>query len=199
MKVYGDIRSGNCYKISLILALIGQRATWVDVDILKGDTQSAEFLALNPNGKIPVLELDDGSILTESNAIVYYLAKDSDFLPDDHLARSIVLQWQFFEQYTHEPAIAVARFIRFYQNMPETRRDEYRRCVEKGYKALDVMELQLNKSPFIAGISASIADISLFAYTHVADQADMSLSEYPAINAWLKRVNTLPGFVAMES
>jgi glutathione S-transferase len=197
-KVYGDHRSGNCYKIKLMLHLLGKEYQWMPVDILKGETHSDAFLAKNPNGKIPVLELEDGSCLWESNAILNFLADGSDFLPSEPRLRTQVLQWQFFEQYSHEPNIAVARFIKLYQGMPEERREEHDVRLARGYKALKVMEQQLLRTPYLVGERYSIADIALYAYTHVAQEGGFSLEGFPAIRAWLERVASQPGHVAMQ-
>lgn len=196
-RIYGDQRSGNCYKVKLMMALRGFAYEWVDVDILKGETRSPAFLEKNPNGKIPVLELDDGSYLWESNAILNYLAEGSTFLPQEPRLRTHVLQWQFFEQYSHEPYVAVARFIQFYLDMPEERRAEHAGCLKGGYKALDVMEQQLSRTPYLVGDTYSIADIALYAYTHVAAEGGFDLSRYPAINAWLQRIASHPQHVGM--
>lgn len=197
LKVYGDYRSGNCYKIKLMLHLLGREYEWVPVDILKGETQTPEFLARNPNGKIPVLELEDGSCLWESNAILNYLAEGSEFLPGEPRLRTQVLQWQFFEQYSHEPYIAVARFIQLYQGRPAAREEEFKVCQVRGYKALRVMEQQLSRTPYLVGEHYSIADIALYAYTHVAHEGGFDLSGFPAINAWLARVASQPRHVGM--
>lgn len=196
-KVYGDKLSGNCYKVKLVLHLLGLPYEWHGIDILKGETQTAEFLAMNPNGKVPVLQLDDGSYLWESNAILNFLADGSDLLPREPRLRTQVLQWQFFEQYSHEPYVAVARFIQFYLDMPEARREEHASCLKGGYKALDVMEQQLARTPYLVGEHYSIADITLYAYTHVAEQGGFDLSGYPAINAWMQRVAAHPRHVGM--
>ena len=196
--VYGDQLSGNCYKVKLALHLLDQPYQWRDIDILKGETQTAEFLAMNPNGKVPVLQLEDGTCLWESNAILNFLADGSDLLPREPRLRTQVLQWQFFEQYSHEPYVAVARFIEFYLGLPEERREEYARCHKGGYKALKVMEKQLEQTPYLVGDSYSIADITLYAYTHVAHQGGFDLSTFPAINAWLARVADHPRHVAMQ-
>ncbi|MHA6493654.1 glutathione S-transferase family protein [Pseudomonas borbori] len=196
-KVYGDYRSGNCYKIKLMLHLRGIVYEWVAVDILKSETQSEAFLAKNPNGKIPVLELEDGTCLWESNAILNFLADGSEFLPSEPRLRTQVLQWQFFEQYSHEPYVAVARFIQLYQGMPEERREEYHTCHVRGHKALKVMEKQLQRTSYLVGEQYSIADIALYAYTHVADEGGFDLSAYPAIRAWLARVASHPQHVGM--
>ncbi|ELN4703339.1 glutathione S-transferase family protein [Pseudomonas nitroreducens] len=196
--VYGDRLSGNCYKVKLALHLLGLPYQWREVDILKGETQTAEFLAMNPNGKVPVLQLEDGTCLWESNAILNFLADGSDLLPREPRLRTQVLQWQFFEQYSHEPYVAVARFIEFYLGLPEERREEYARCQKGGYKALKVMEKQLQQTPYLVGDQYSIADITLYAYTHVAHQGGFDLSNFPAINAWLARVADHPRHVAMQ-
>ncbi|KIV75589.1 glutathione S-transferase [Pseudomonas sp. SLBN-26] len=196
-KVYGDVISGNCYKVKLILELLGQPYQWVPVDILKGETQSEAFLALNPNGKIPVLELEDGTTLWESNAILNFLAEGSDLLPTEPRLRTQVLQWQFFEQYSHEPYVAVARFIKRYQGMPAERAEEYQVCLVRGYKALRVMEQQLSRTPYLVGDTYSIADIALYAYTHVAEEGGFDLSGFPAIQAWMARVAAHPRHVSI--
>lgn len=198
IKVYGDILSGNCYKIKLQMALQGIEHEWIPVNILQGETKSLAFLAKNPNGKIPVLELDDGTCLSESNAILNYLADGTDFLPQDRLQRTRVLQWQFFEQYSHEPYIAVARFIAKYLGLPEDRKQDFAAKQEGGHQALRTMEAQLAKTPYLTGPRYTIADVSLYAYTHVAHEGGFDLSAYPAVSAWLKRVASHPRHVTME-
>lgn len=197
MKVYGDTQSGNCYKLKLALALLGIPHHWIDVNVLAGDTQTPEFLALNPNGKIPVVELDDGRCLSESNAILNYLAAGSPLLPTDRYALAQVQQWQFFEQYSHEPYIAVARFIARYLGLPEERRAEYEAKQQGGHHALAVMERQLNQTPYLVGDHLTTADICLYAYTHVADEGGFDLAGYPAIQQWLARIAAQPGYVGM--
>lgn len=197
MKVYGDVASGNCYKVRLALTQLGMPFEWVPVDILKGETHTDAFLRLNPNGKIPVLVLDSGEALAESNAILNYLAEGSALLPSERLARARVLSWQFFEQYSHEPYIAVARFINRYLGLPEERRAEYAAKQAGGYRALAVMEQQLVCTPFLIGAHYTIADISLYAYTHVAHEGGFDLQAYPAVREWLARVRKQPGHVSM--
>lgn len=197
LKVYGDYRSGNCYKVKLMLHLLGREYQWLPIDILKSETQTAEFLAKNPNGKIPVLELEDGTFLWESNAILNFLADGSEFIPNEPRLRTQMLQWQFFEQYSHEPYVAVARFIQLYQGMPEARREEYEVCHVRGHKAFRVMEQQLQRTPYLVGEQYTLADIALYAYTHVAHEGGFDLSGYPAINAWLARVASHPRHVTM--
>ena len=197
LKVYGDYNSGNCYKIKLMLHLLGLEYEWQSVDILNGETETPAFLAKNPNGKVPVLELEDGTCLWESNAILNYLADGSEFLPTEPRLRTQVLQWQFFEQYSHEPYVAVARFIQFYLGLPQERLEEYRKLQKRGYKALDVMEQQLARTPYLVGEHYSIADVTPYAYTHVAHQGGFDLAGYPSIQAWLQRVASHPRHVTM--
>jgi glutathione S-transferase len=198
MKIYGDVRSGNCYKIKLLTALLDVPHDWIPVNVLAGETRTAEFLAKNPNGKIPLLELDEGRYLAESNAILHFLAAGSALLPTGNYEKALVLQWQFFEQYSHEPYIAVARFINKYLGLPEARRAEYAAKQEGGHRALAVMERQLVKTPYLAGQRLTIADISLYGYTHVAHEGGFDLSGYPAVNAWLRRIAAHPRYVGME-
>ena len=196
-KVYGDYRSGNCYKVKLMLHLLGRDYEWIPVDILRGESREEWFRKKNPNGKIPVLELEDGSCLWESNAILNFLAEGTEFLPKDARLRTQVLQWQFFEQYSHEPFIAVARFIKVYLGLPDDRLDEYAAKQLDGYHALDVMEQQLLRTPYLVGDHYSIADIALYAYTHVAEEGGFKLEGYPAICAWLQRIASHPRHVGM--
>lgn len=198
MIIHGDGQSGNCYKVRLLAALLGIEHQWVHVDILAGDTRNASFREKNANGKIPLLELDDGRCLAESNAILNFLADGSEFLPRERFARSLVLQWQFFEQYSHEPYIAVARFIAKYLGLPDARREEYHAKQRGGHQALAVMEGQLARTPYIAGDAYTIADVSLYAYTHVAHEGGFDLSGYGAITRWIERVASHPRHVPMD-
>ena len=198
MRIYGDIASGNCYKIKLLLSLLSIEHEWQHVNILAGESETPEFLGMNPNGKIPLLRLDDGETLSESNAILNFLAEGSEFLPVDKLERARVLQWQFFEQYSHEPFVAVARFINKYLGLPSERRTEYEAKQSGGNRALAVMENQLEITPFLTGNDYTIADISLYAYTHVAHEGGFDLNRYPAIGTWLSRVSAHPKHVTME-
>lgn len=198
--VYGMKISGNCYKLQLLLAQIHKDYRWVEIDSAHGETRTPEFLARNPNGKVPVLELEDGRILTESNAILCYLAEGSRLLPQDHWQRAQVLQWLFFEQYSHEPQIAVARFISLLLAEDHPRRSELPRLLERGHQALAVMEQHLAAGKgFFVGDSATVADIALFAYTHCAADGGFDLSCYPSILVWLERMRAQPAFVAMEA
>ena len=197
-RVYGDYESGNCYKIKLLASHLELPLDWVHTDILRGDTRTPAFLAKNPNGKIPLLELPTGERLAESNAILYYLADGTEFLPADRYTRALVLQWQSFEQYSHEPYIAVARFIEKYLGLPADRHAEYEAKRAGGYRALGVMEQQLGVSRYFVGHAPTIADVSLYAYTHVAHEGGFSLQEFPNVRRWLDDVSALPRHVAMD-
>ncbi|PCJ16632.1 MAG: glutathione S-transferase [SAR86 cluster bacterium] len=197
-KVYGDIQSGNCYKIKLLLSFLGLEHEWIEVDILAGETHTDDFKKMNPNTRIPVLDLGDGKYLTESNAILNYLADGSPFLPEDRYQRAQVLQWQFFEQYSHEPYIATARYIRKYLGLPKEREAEYHAKQEGGHKALAVMEQQLTQTDFITGNSLTIADISLYAYTHVSHEGGFDLSDYGSIQTWIKTIEQQENYVGMS-
>lgn len=198
LKVYGDIQSGNCYKIKLLMSLLDIEHEWLHVDILKGETHSKAFKQLNPNTRIPVLVLNDGNTLTESNAILNYLAEGTDLLPSDRLLRAKVLQWQFFEQYSHEPYIATARYINKYLGLPAERRTEYDGKQMGGHKALAVMEQQLASADYLAGDAMTIADISLYAYTHVAHEGGFDISDYTGIKNWLERIEGQDKYFAMN-
>ena len=197
MQIYGDIYSGNCYKLKLMCALLALEHEWVSIDITRGETRSDSFLALNPNGQIPVCVTDDKEVLTESNAILFYLAQGSSYWPEDSLLQTRILEWQCFEQYSHEPTIAVARFIKVYQNLPDNRKGEYQGKLKAGYRALDLMEKHLSDRNYLVGELCSTADISLFAYTHVAHEGGFDLSAYPAVRRWISTIKSLPGYVSM--
>ena len=199
IQVYGDSRSGNCYKVQLLCSHLGIDYAWKEVDILAGDTHTPEFLAMNGNGKIPLLALPDGRCLPESNAILCYLADDSALAGSDRFSRADVLQWMFFEQYSHEPNIASSRFIIQYLGNPPDRQAALEEKRVGGYKALDVMEGQLADRCFMTGDAFTMADIALYAYTHVADEGGFDLDRYPAIRAWLARVAARPEHVAMRA
>ncbi|TGL44517.1 glutathione S-transferase family protein [Leptospira perdikensis] len=199
MKIYGDKQSGNSYKLILVTSFLQIPYEWQGIDTKKGETKTDSFLQMNPNGKIPILICDDGRILSESNAILNFLAEGSDLIPKDPFERAKVFQWQFFEQYSHEPYIAVARYIKHYLGIPEERRAEYESKQAGGHNALKVMETQLKKTSYLAGDQVTTADISLFAYTHVADEGGFDLSSYPKILDWIKRIQSLERFVSMCS
>ncbi|WP_418359000.1 glutathione S-transferase family protein [Shewanella basaltis] len=197
MKAYGDSVSGNCYKVQLVLNLLKIEHQWIEMSIIDGDTQTAAYLAKNPTGKIPLIELDDGRMLSESNAIMGYLAANSVLIPDDDFCKAKMYQWLFFEQYSHEPYIAVARYIQLYLGLPDERLAEYHSLHAKGYKALSVMESTLSQQPFLCGDQFTLADIALYAYTHVAHEGGFDLKKYPFILQWLERVSLQPGYVSM--
>lgn len=198
LKVYGDHRSGNCYKVSLLLQQLGLQHEWVPVDIMRGESRTPAFLARNPNGRIPLLEIDAGVYLPESNAILYYLADGTRFLPVARLARAQVLQWLFFEQYSHEPYIAVVRFWTFSGQL-DAHAAEVPARRERGHQALAVMEAHLQDRAFFVAERYSIADIALYAYTHVAGEGGFDLGRCPAVRAWLSRVREQPGHVTLEA
>jgi len=197
--VYGMNASGNCYKVKLALEHLGIAYEWIEIDIMKNGSRTPEFLAMNPNGKVPTLALGDGNFLPESNAILHYLAEGTPLMPRHRLGRARALQWMFFEQYSHEPYIAVARFITLFLPPDHARRAELPRLRERGIQALRVMESGLARAPYFAGEDYSIADIALFAYTHSADQVGFDLAPYPKVRAWLERVRAQPGFVPMAA
>ena len=190
LTLYDYLPSGNGYKVRLLLSQLGIRFRLVETDILKGETRTPEFRAINPNGRIPVLELEDGRRLAESDAILFYLAEGTPFLPEERFARAAVLQWMFFEQYSHEPYIAVARFWTHYLGKAVDAEK-----IERGYQALDVMERHLGGRRFFVGERYTIADIALYAYTHVAHEGGFDLAAYPNVRAWLARVAAEPGHV----
>ena len=198
--VYGMSVSGNCHKVRLLLELLQLAYRWIEVDSAHGATRTPEFLALNPNGKVPIVVLEDGRVLAESNAILYFLAQNTEWFAGDEFERARVMSWLFFEQYSHEPYVAVARFIRGWTDLQSARRGaEFARCIERGNQALAVMERHLESSSWFSGRACGIADIALHAYTHCAGDGGFDLSRYPAIGRWLAAVEALPGFVPMPA
>ncbi|MEX2205982.1 MAG: glutathione S-transferase family protein [Myxococcota bacterium] len=194
LRLYDYLESGNGYKVRLLLTQLGVAFERIELDILKGETRTPQFLGRNPNGRIPCLELEDGTHLWESNAIQFYLAEGTDLLPSGRLERARVLQWLFFEQYSHEPYIAVVRFWH-HAGMVEANRDQLEAKVARGYAALDVMERHLLEHRFFVAERYSIADIALYAYTHVAHEGGFELAKHPAVTAWLERVRAQPKHV----
>ena len=188
MHLFDNLDSGNGYKVRLLLAQLGQRYDWTDLDIDAGKTRTPEFLKRNPNGRIPTLELDEGTNLAESNAILWYLAEGTPFVAADRLGRAQALQWMFFEQYSHEPYVATPRFIVKHLPADHPRRAELPDRLARGRAALAVMETHLEGRQFFVGKRYSIADIALYAYTHVAHEGGHDLAPYPGVNAWIKRV-----------
>ena len=195
MKLYNVAYSGNSYKVRLLLSHLGIPCEIVEVDILNGASRTAEFLKINPNGRTPVLD-DDGFVLAESNAILAYLARGTKYLPEERKMFALVLQWLFFEQYSHEPFIATSRF--WLQHKPDSPERAALLASKRdgGWAALKIMEQHLAKTDFIVG-DYSIADIALFAYTHVADEGGFPLDDFPKLRAWIERVKVEPGFITM--
>lgn len=197
IKVYGMSLSGNCHKVRMVLEALRLPYQWIEIDPGKGDTRTSEFLDRNPNGKVPVIEIEPGVYLPESNAIIGYLAEGSPLLPNERLSRARVLAWLFFEQYSHEPYIAVARYLSLFHPDPPSQHALLESKMPGGYRALEVMEKTLADEPFLVDGRYTIADIGLYAYTHVASDGGFDLSRFPAIRDWLARVAAQPGYVAM--
>ena len=195
LRLYDYLPSGNGYKVRLLLAQLGVPFELVTLDIVKGETRTPEFLAKNPNGRIPLLEIEPEKCLAESNAILFYLAEGTTFVPEDRWARAQMLQWMCFEQYSHEPNIATVRFWMHYAELTDERRAMIEQKRTLGYAALDVMERHLTSRRFFVAETYTIADIALYAYTHVADEGGFDLGRYPAVRAWLARVCAQPGHV----
>jgi glutathione S-transferase len=195
--LYNSASSGNAYKVRLALALLGISYERIDLEVDAGATRTPEFLAKNPNGRVPLLELDDGTFLAESNAILVYLSEGSTLWPDGRLARARALQWMFFEQYSHEPYIAVVRHWRHLGALTPQQEAELPARMAKGYQALDVMEKHLTGRRFFVGERCTTADIALYAYTHVASEGGFDLGRYHAIRAWLARIAAEPGHVPL--
>jgi glutathione S-transferase len=198
MRLHDYLPSGNGYKVRLLMAQLGIPFERIEYDIIKGETRTPEFLEnVNANGRIPVLETETGEILPESNAILFYLAEGTPFLPDDRFDRAQALRWMFFEQYNHEPNIAVARawLHVFDTEMTEERRGALEVKQKRGYDALGIMEEHLGGRRFFVGGRYSVADIALYAYTHVADEGGFDLGGFPAVRAWLERVSSQPGYI----
>ena len=199
--LHQDPRSGNCYKIVLTAALLGIPLAIRDYDIMKGESRTPDFLdRINANGRIPVLQAGD-RFLPESNAACWYLAQGSALVPDDRFAQADVLRWMFFEQYNHEPNVATLRFwLRFVgqDKLSEAQNAQIPAKRAAGEAALKLMDDHLARQEWFVGSGATLADIALFAYTHVCEQGSFALDDYPAVRAWLRRIRALPGFVAME-
>lgn len=197
LTLYDDPISGNGYKARLILRLTGHPFKVVELDIMKSETRTSEFLAINPNGKIPALVFEDGRTLSESNAILFHFAEGTSYLPTEAFARAQVMQWMFWEQYNHEPNIATSRFLIQHRELTDEVKATLAAKKAPGEAALTMMENRLTKADFLIDTGFSIADISLYAYTHVAEEGGFSLEAYPAIRRWIARVEAVPGFVPM--
>lgn len=198
MKLYGMTGSGNCWKVATLMDQLALPYQWVEVNILQGQSRTPEFLVRNPNGRVPLLELEPGRFLAESNAMLVYLSEGTPLLPQDRYARAKVMEWLFFEQYSHEPYIATVRFWVHLLGEAERRRERINEAMPRGYAALGVMEAQLARSPFICECGYTVADIALCAYTQVAHQGGYDLGNYPLVRAWLQRVWSQPGLVPMQ-
>ncbi|WP_019905315.1 glutathione S-transferase family protein [Methylobacterium sp. 77] len=185
MRVYGDLVSGNCLKVKIVADHLGLAYDWVPVDILKGESRTPDYLTRFPAGQVPGVEFKDGRCLAQSNAIIRYLARDSVLIPEDAFLAAKMDAWLFWEQYSHEPAIAVCRFEMRYLGKPKDARDPAR--VTRGEAALDLMERHLGGAAWLVGGGISVADVALFAYTQWADEGGFDLAPRPAIRAWLTR------------
>ena len=197
MILHDNLSSGNGYKVRLLLAQLGLPFDRIEYDIDRGETRTPEFLdGIDPNGRIPVLETDNGEFLAESDAILFFLAEGTPFLPDGRLERARVLRWMFFEQYSHEPNVATPRYWATHGiEMTEERRLALQTKRKLGHDALGVMEGHLRRNDFFVGGRYSVADIALYAYTHVAHEGGFDLTSYPAVRAWISRVAAQPGYV----
>jgi glutathione S-transferase len=199
MLLYDSPVSGNCYKVRLLLAHLGIPYERHSLDVIDRSDRPELIGHLNPALRVPTLVFDDGRALAESNAIIWYLADGTPWIPEDAFERAQVLQWQFFEQYDHEPTIAVARFMLMVSGEPERYAAELPIKQAGGYRALDAMERHLDGRAYLVGDSPTLADISLYGYTHVADEAGLDMSGYPAIGAWLDKIAALPGHVTINA
>jgi glutathione S-transferase len=188
LEIYGDSISGNCLKVKWTADFLGVPYRWIETDVLKGGSRTAQFLALNPAGQVPVVVLDDGRPLAQSNAIILFLGENSALVPADAYERARMLEWMFWEQYSHEPYIAVARFQMAYLGKPREAVDQ--KLYERGYAALGRMSDTLSAQDFLVGQGLSLADIALVAYTRVAHEGGFELADYPAVRAWIDRVET---------
>jgi glutathione S-transferase len=184
--IYGDKVSGNCLKVKWTAERIGRPHTWIDVDVVAGETRTPAFLAMNPAGQVPTVVLEDGRVLAQSGAIILHLAEGSELIPADAYDRARMFEWMFWEQYSHEPAIAVARFHMKYLGKPRGELDP--RLFERGHAALARMETALAGAPFLVGGALTLADIALVAYTRMAGDGGFDLAAYPAVKAWVARV-----------
>ncbi|MBE7185845.1 MAG: glutathione S-transferase family protein [Methylobacterium mesophilicum] len=199
LTLHGMTDSGNCYKPRLLMAKLAKPFRHVETSGVNGATRSPAFLARNPNGRVPLLELEDGRLLSESNAIIVYLGEGPRFVPEDAYARAQMFQWLFFEQYSHEPYVAVRIAItRFPERAADATPERLASTLKGGNAALGVMEVQLEMTPFLAGDGITLADLALYAYTHRAGLGGFDLDAFPAVTAWLERVRSDPGHVPIE-
>jgi glutathione S-transferase len=199
MLLYNSAVSGNCFKVRLLAAQLGIPLELYELSVVDRSNRADVLGGLNPALRVPTLVLDDGRPLGESNAILWYVAEGTAFIPDDRYEHAQVLQWQFFEQYQHEPSVAVARFLLAYSGEPELHVERIKNATTLGYVALDAMEGHLAAHTFLVGERYTLADISLYAYTHVAHEGGFDLAGYPAIRAWLERVASQPGYITIDA
>lgn len=197
-KLYEFSTSGNCYKLRLAMALLEIDFERVEIDITKGESRTAEFLKINSNGRVPVLQISDKDYLPESNAALWYLTSNTELMPRSKLDQAKVLQWMFFEQYSHEPFIATSRYWIHILDEAAQHKDELKEKKLKGYAALDVMEQHLEKNKYFVGEQLSAADIALYAYTHVANEGGFDLSRYRAIKDWFARIESSKNYVSIN-
>jgi len=195
--VHGYSPSGNCHKLRMLLGHLGREHRWIEIDSTRGATRTPEYLAKNPNGKVPMVEDDAGRVMVESNAILTWLADGTKYFAGDAWQRAQTLSWMFFEQYSHEPFVAVARFIAGWTPLDSPRRADLPRLRERGNDALGVMDKHLASNDWFSATGYGIADIALFGYTHCAEDGGFDLARFPHIVSWLERVRAQPGFVAM--
>ena len=199
MRLYDSLDSGNCYKVRLLLAQLSRPYQLIEINTDRGESRTPEFLAKNPNGRVPLLETDDGVFLAESNAILWYLAEATELIPTSAIGRAQVLQWMLFEQYSHEPYVAVARYIMRHLADNHPRRAELPERRKQGLAAFSVMETHLQSRRFFVDETYSVADIALYAYSHVADQGGFDLAAFPAVRHWLERVASQPNYIAITA
>ena len=193
MKIYGDEQSGNCLKVKYVADKLGLDYDWVPIDIMKGESRTESFLSVNAYGQVPVVVWDDGRTLAQSNAIIRYLSQGSSLLPEDTFKQAQIDQWLFWEQYNHEPYVAVCRFHMHYKKQPKETREPWR--VERGEQALDTMEHQLTNQQWVASDDFSIADVSLLAYSRVADEGGFDLTSRPQVERWIKACENQLGLI----
>jgi len=186
MTIFGDSISGNCLKVKFVADRLGLPYEWVEVSVLKGETRTEEFLAMNPAGQVPVVRFADSGVLAQSNAIMLHLAQNTDLIPADPFTRALMLQWLFWEQYSHETAIAVLRFQKFYLKKPDSEIDPNLR--PRCLRVLALMDEHLEGRRYFVGESLSLADIALVAYTRFAHQAGLDLAQYPQVARWVRRI-----------
>ncbi|MDG1708524.1 MAG: glutathione S-transferase family protein [Emcibacteraceae bacterium] len=198
LTLHDNTESGNAYKARLLLSLLGQEYKCIQYDVVAGETRTEDYINnINKNGRIPVLQFEDGKCLAESNAILYYVAQGTEYFPTDTWLQAKIMEWMCFEQYSHEPFVAVAKFILSMLPADTPRRVEIPNLHEKGYAALQIMEDHLEGNDYLVGTNLSIADIALYAYTHKAHMGEFDMSRFPSINTWCERIEAEPNYIKM--